>query len=457
MCCSAIFGQRIARFMFLCCLLATLSIYGASAVQDAQIVWEKPHPPRAVDICSMSAGERWALTSDMPRGAGADIIIRDMLTGDILYSYHFEGPEFQKNMNIVFGKDSTTIQVAMEGVRCMLFTLETATGRVRDSFEFPFRRQGMTAMAPFQNRKRWILSCDPGLYICNVETGKTDTVFYDDTTFSQDRIGNLGGATWIGISDDETQFYTSGGKDLGDRPARLCAWDTKTLKQIYQWDDSKYFGWVPMRNPQSRYIAVLRLGKVYPDQPRGWLHDLRTGKEVWTLPNVGDGYDLMSISKDGNILGYQTHTGFSKPIRFMNIETGKVFAEYLPMNGVNVIQFLSGPTLDVFLPTTTYNSVLLRLDPATGVPAAAEQNGNHLQCTVQPNPSDGGTVVKITMATSASVTLRLVATDGSVAQDNSLGMLEAGEHSVPVHATAGRYQCLVSAGSERTSFPLIVR
>lgn len=420
--------------MFLCCLLATLWVSGASAVQDARIVWEKSQPT-AVGICSMSAGERWALTSYLPGGAGADIIIRDMLTGDIRYSYHFEGPEFQKNINIVFGKDSTTIQIAMEGVRCMLFTLETATGQVRDSLEFPFSRQGMTAMVPFPDRKRWILSCPNGLYICSVETRKIDTVFFDDTSSFRDRIGNIGGATWIGISDDETQIYTHGKGDLtGDSPARLCAWDTQTLKQIYQFDDSKSLRWVPMRNPQSGFIALLRLGTVYPDETQGWLYDLRTGKEVRTLPYVGqNSYYYMSLSKDGKYLGYQTQDQTGYPVRFMDTETGVTFAQYTTISSVYVIQFLTGPTLDVFIPAPGFNSVLLRLDPATSIPADGNLNGNGLQCTVQPNPSDGGAVVKITLATSATVMLRLVATDGGVVLDNNLGTLDAGEHSVPVH------------------------
>lgn len=437
------------------CLLATLAVSALHAMQDAQIVWEKPMN-QAAGLCSMSAGERWALTIDNPLGAGTKVLIRDMESGDVRYGFHFESPSRQIIKNVVFGRDSTTILLVVEGVPAMIYTLSTSTGVVVDSVDITsisMRLSGIAMGQPFADKQRWILSGQLGLFIFNTETKKTDTVYTKG--LNDDSIGNTNGARWIGISQDESQFYTLGnGPGSGGAPERLCAWDAETLDQIYQIEDNEIFTWRPMSNPQSRYIAMVRGKTSSPDQPQGYLYDLRTGMEVRSLPNIGGyDYEYMSLTKDGRYLGYQSSVG--QTIHFMDTETGMSLGQYQTTNVVKVIQFLTGTTLEAYIPRPGPNSVRVRVHPTTDTPT--EASSNPLRCTVLPNPAVGGTVVKLNLSAAFAVTLRLVASDGIIIQDCNLGLLEAGEHDVTVRAAAGHYQCLVIAGNERSAFPIILR
>lgn len=386
----------------------------------------------------------------------------------------FEVPLPEKIINVVFGKDSETVDIVTDGFQCYLYSITTTTscsnvtGRRVDTVELPRQNGFITAAFPFADRIRWILSASDGLYIFNRQTKTVDTVYFTNSEPSN-TYANYRGASWIGVSEDETQIYTSGKSEYtGDFPSRLCAWDSKTFKQIYQLDDTNTFSWKPVRNQRSTHIVFTRAMATSPTEVQGYLYDLRTGKEDRALPYVGpNGYSILSLSRDGKYLAYQAKDSTMYPVRFLSTETGKVLGQF--MQGFNenlVIQFLFASTLDVFIPNAyladgpcpfSQYGVRLRLEPPTGVPLAIEPNSQVLQCTVQPNPSEGGTVVTITLATPETVTVQLVATNGNVVLDNNLSLLEAGEHCIPVRASSGFYLCVIRAGARMQTLPVIFR
>ncbi|CAN5505841.1 hypothetical protein BH10BAC6_BH10BAC6_09520 [soil metagenome] len=444
-------------------LLASMWTPSVQAMQDAQIVWENRNYTHIFpQFSSVSSDEKWVLTVDVSSSTSVEILIRNLETGEQLPMIYFGVELPQKIINVVFGKDSSTVDVVTEGFYSYIVTLSTSTGQPVDTIVVPLPNGIMSAAFPFADRARWIISASDGLFIFNRQSKTVDTVYctFGDHT---NTYANYRGATWIGISEDESQFYTSGSTSTtGEVPSRLCAWDTKTLAQIYQRDDNPLFSWKPVRNQQSACVPFMMLAtESLPNEVQGYIYNLRTGTEVRALPFVYQyGYSFVSLSIDGLYIGYQARDSNQDPIRFMSTETGIVFGQHLQRNHQNqVIHFLSGSNLDVYIPDSYPNEfgfgVRLRLDRPTDVRLCCEPGSSDLHCSVQPNPSDGGTVVTFVLAASTMVTIRLVATDGSIINEHRLGILEAGEHSIPISANAGLYHCTITAGTSMQAFPVI--
>jgi hypothetical protein len=382
--------------------------------------------------------------------------VRDMENGEIVSDTHFEFTKGRYPIATTFGKDSTTIQVLASGNELgtigEIYILNTFSGVVIDSIALPKTDGRIATALQHPDRIRWILGDWYGLFVFNLETNQTDTIYTNPKGI--DSIGHHGGPTWIGISEDQRVIYTNGqARSKADSPFRLSAWEVSTRKLVYQ----NEIGFTPVSNPPSRVVTQWERTGPNGNAWRIDLYDLSTGTFIRSVPGtIPLSAVYFSLSEDGNVLAYRMD-GLDFPLRFVNTETGIVMGEFKTSDGFlgPIIQFLPGPALGVFLPEWGLNSIRLRIDPTTDVPVAKPQDA--LQCTVHPNPSDGSVVISVVVTSPTTVSMRLVATDGKVVKETAFGMLNEGAHSVPVHAPAGQYVCMISDGRETTSIPVIIR
>lgn len=446
------FVQRmpiIACCMIICCMVSAQQGATAQASGGVKIVWQKPMNQEVAAVV-MSPGGRWAMTADGFGSNTRKIRIRDMETGDVVRD--LVGPVY---VCFVFGQDSTTYMTVTGLKPFKVSSFSTSTGGVVDSAIGPSFNEVIMSVYPFADRVRWVVSTFYGLFIYNTMTKQTDTFYVDSSPFPPP-IGNYGGATWIGISEDEKQMYTYGKGADGESPIRLCAWDVSTRKLVYQKEQSQCFSWIPMTTLQSRFIIGWISSQCNSEGAILEIYDLKTGELVRQIPGyrpiMGIG---TSLSIDGRYLANQTARDSEKPVQLVDTEYGNVLGEYVSTTGVRGVQFLPGPDVSVLLAFTSWQSARLSVDPTTDV--LQESASNTLKCAVLPNPGDGTVAVSITLTEPAPVKLRLVSTEGKVVQESDLGQTDAGTHIVPVRALAGYYQCTVTAGRARSSFPIIIR